>query len=66
MPAECRALTIVLNSADDAGGAVARFGREETDRVIAPVITETALGQLAIVNESRGREEVRPPSHRGG
>jgi hypothetical protein len=39
-------------------GAVARVGREEAERVVAPVVGEVALHQHAVVDEVLHREEL--------
>ena len=58
MPAECSVLTMVLNSLTPPGGAVARLGREEADRVVAPVVAQPLLDQVAVVDEGVHRHQL--------
>ena len=58
MPAACSALTIVLNSLTLPDARVARFGREEADRVVAPVVAQALLDQVAVVDERVHRHQL--------
>src|SRR5216683_4828369 len=46
-----------LEFVDLSAARVARVGREETDRVITPVIPETFLDQSPVVNERMDRHQ---------
>ena len=53
MPAACSARTILLNSRTASVGVAAAayrtFGREERQRVVAPVVRQAALDQVPVV-----------------
>ena len=54
MPAACRPRTIVLNSRTVSSGVrddrVARIGREEAERVVAPVVRQALFEQVLLVD----------------
>ena len=58
MPAECSVFTIVLNSLTLPAARVARLGREEADRVVAPVVAQPPLDQMAVVDERVHRQQL--------
>ena len=59
MPASCSGATISLNSASDSRRrGVARLGREEADRVVAPVVRQPLLEQMAVVDEGVDRQQL--------
>src|SRR5260370_4086552 len=62
MPAECSRFTIDLNSLTFSAARVARVGREETDRVVTPVIPEPFLDQSPVVNERMDRHQFDRPN----
>ena len=41
-----------------AGGQIARLGREEADRVVAPVVGQLALDQMPVLDEGVHRQEL--------
>src|SRR5205814_1605463 len=47
-----------LEVGDDAVGEEARIGREEADRVVAPVVAEPVLGQVALVEPGLDRQQL--------
>ena len=64
MPAECSVFTIDLNSHDlvaEPPRGVAHVGREEADRVVAPVVRQPALGELPIDGEVMHRQQLDAP-----
>ena len=59
MPASCRRCTITLNSwTSPARRDVARRRREEVDGVVAPVVAEALLDQVAVVEEGLHRHQL--------
>jgi hypothetical protein len=58
MPGRVQRLDHRLELADQAGGAVAVVGREEADRVVAPVVAQAALDQMAVVDEGVHRHQL--------
>ena len=62
MPAACSARTIILNSRTDAegraGGRVADAGGEEREGVVAPVVREALLDQVAVVGVVVDRQQL--------
>ena len=46
-----------LELIDRAGGGIARFGGEEADRVIAPVVPETLVNQVPVIDEVMNRHQ---------
>ncbi len=50
-PRRVQCLDHGLELADRAVSQIARFERKKADRVISPVIAQTALNELAIINE---------------
>ncbi len=47
-----------LERFDAAVGAVALIGREETDRVVAPIVPQTLFDQMPVVDEGMHRQEL--------
>ena len=41
-----------------AASPIARLGREEADRVVAPVVAQAALDQAAVVDEGVHRQQL--------
>jgi hypothetical protein len=63
MPGGVQALDHLLELADllavVAGGAVARHGSEVAERVVAPVVAQAAVEQVALVDEVMHRASAR-------
>ena len=51
MPAECSTFTMVLNSLMLAGRRIAHLGREEAERVVAPVVAQALVEQVPVIDE---------------
>ena len=58
MPASCRRDTVERNASMRIVGGVARLRREEAERVVAPVIAQAALDQVAVVDEGVDRQQL--------
>jgi hypothetical protein len=58
MPASCICWTNALKSAEPALAEVLRVRREELDRVVAPVVRQPALDQVAVVHEGVDRQQL--------
>ena len=48
-------------SVDGVAAGVARLRREEAERVVAPVVLQAAVEQMAVVEETRGSAAARSP-----
>ena len=58
MPASCMRCTKVLTSPMPALAQVLRVRGEEADRVVAPVVAQPALDQVAVVDEGVHRQQL--------
>ena len=58
MPALCSSATVERNAFCTSSGGVALLGRKEAQRVVAPVVPEAVLEQVALVEEGMDRQQL--------
>ena len=58
MPASCSRETVERKASSVPSMRVARLRREEAQRVVAPIVAQAALDQMAIVDEGMDRKQL--------